>query len=61
MTTRTMRAQSALSFRSGSSRRIRRLAQRLYCPTNGCTTYLDTDRTQGVAVCPICGYTRRID
>jgi hypothetical protein len=56
-----MRAQSALSFRAGSSRRIRRLAQRLYCPTNGCTTYLDTDRDRGMAICPICGYARRID
>lgn len=58
MTTRTMRAQSALSSRSASSRRIRRLAQRLYCPTNGCTTFLEVDRDHGIATCPVCGATR---
>jgi hypothetical protein len=56
-----MRAQRALSFRSGSSRRIRRLAQRLYCPTNGCTTYLEVYRSSGLASCPICGFTRIVD
>lgn len=60
MSTRTMRAQSALSYRSGSSRRIRRLSQRLYCTTNGCTTFLEIDRGHAIALCPVCGATRVI-
>jgi hypothetical protein len=60
MTTRTHRAQSALAYRSASSRRIRRLSQRLYCSTNGCTTFLEVDREHGVAVCPVCGAVRSV-
>ena len=30
----------------------------LYCGTNGCTTSLRPDPARGVAVCPICGFTR---
>jgi hypothetical protein len=60
MTTRTARAQSALSPRFGSSRRIRRLSQRLYCSTNGCTTFLEVDRSHNLAVCPVCGATRSV-
>ena len=58
MTTRTMRAQSALAFRAGSNRRLRRRSQRLYCTTNGCTSFLELDRSSGLAVCPVCGLTR---
>jgi len=33
---------------------------RLYCRTNGCTSFLDVDEQRGIAVCHICGYTRRL-
>lgn len=60
MSTRTMRAR-ALPLRSDASRRIRRLSQRLFCRTNGCTTYLEVDRSRGMATCPVCGYSRLLD
>jgi hypothetical protein len=44
-------------------RRLRRrstAAGRLYCSTNGCTSYLEVDPASRVATCPICGYTRRL-
>jgi hypothetical protein len=53
-----MRAQSALAFRAGSNRRLRRRSQRLYCTTNGCPSFLELDRSSGLAVCPVCGLTR---
>jgi hypothetical protein len=43
-------------------RRLRRrsaTANRPYCSTNGCTSYLTLDPATGVARCEICGYTRR--
>jgi hypothetical protein len=57
---------TAAAGRSSSMRRLRRRAgsasaQRLYCRTNGCTTFLETDPTTGRAICPICGYSRRLD
>lgn len=58
MTTRTLRAQSALAFRAGTSRRLRRRSQRLYCTTNGCTSFLELNRSTGLATCPVCGFTR---
>jgi len=60
MSTRTMRAR-ALPLRSDAGRRIRRLSRRLFCRTNGCSTYLEVDRARGLAVCPVCGYTRTVD
>ncbi len=54
---------AALAARSADSRRLRRrfLADdRLYCGTNGCTTRLELDQRSGVAICPICGFRRRI-
>jgi hypothetical protein len=44
-------------------RRLRRRAHnsnRLYCGTNGCTSFLEIDRETGTARCQICGYVRRI-
>ena len=53
----------AVAARSADSRRLRRRAladDRLYCGTNGCTTYLEVDPTSGTASCPICGFRRQI-
>ena len=43
-------------------RRMRRrsLAIRLYCRTNGCTSFLELNPETGTATCPVCGYTRRL-
>ena len=60
MSTRTVRAQSALAYRAGSNRRLRRRSQRLYCTTNGCASFLELDRSTGLAICPVCGLTRVI-
>lgn len=51
----------SMATRSADSRRLRRrfLADdRLYCGTNGCTTYLELDPASGIASCPICGFRR---
>jgi len=52
-----------MSGRSASIRRMRRrsLAIRLYCRTNGCTSFLELHPERGIAVCPVCNYTRRLD
>jgi len=53
----------AIASRSADSRRLRRRSiadDRLYCGTNGCTTYLELDPRSGVASCPICGFHRTI-
>jgi hypothetical protein len=41
--------------------RRRSMATRLYCRTNGCTSFLELQPERGQAVCPVCGYTRRLD
>ena len=54
---------NAVAHRASSMRRMRRRAStatRLYCATNGCTTYLVVDELGQVAYCEICGYTRRL-
>ncbi|HEX5240996.1 MAG TPA: hypothetical protein VFW20_08365 [Candidatus Limnocylindrales bacterium] len=33
---------------------------RLYCGTNGCASFLTVDPVRKVAVCDVCGYTRRL-
>jgi hypothetical protein len=56
--------QSSVVGRSASMRRMRRRtssAVRLYCATNGCTSFLELDPATGVATCPVCGYRRRLD
>jgi uncharacterized Zn-finger protein len=44
-------------------RRLRRRSTgpgRLFCSTNGCPSFLEVDADQHEAVCPICGYRRRL-
>ena len=33
---------------------------RLYCSTNGCTSFLVIDTDRRIAACEVCGYTRRL-
>jgi hypothetical protein len=49
--------------RAAASRRLRRrnLSHRLYCGTNGCASFLEPQPELGLAVCPVCGYRRRLD
>lgn len=52
-----------LSQRAGAMRRQRRRTHAvspLYCSTNGCASFLELDPTSGVAICPVCGYVRRL-
>ena len=56
-------APLALAARTADARRRRRREggdARLYCGTNGCPTTLRLDARSGVAVCPICGFQRRL-
>jgi hypothetical protein len=58
MLTRTH--QSSVVGRSASIRRMRRRSMattRLYCRTNGCTSFLELQPERGVAVCPVCSFT----
>jgi hypothetical protein len=44
-------------------RRLRRRVastSRLYCSTNGCTSFLEIDTENKVATCQVCGYQRRL-
>lgn len=56
----------ATSARAGSIRRMRRRTQasaangRIFCSTNGCASFLELDPTAGVAICPVCGFQRRL-
>jgi hypothetical protein len=34
---------------------------KLYCRTNGCTSFLELHPERGIAVCPVCGYIRNLD
>jgi hypothetical protein len=54
--------QSSMNGRSASMRRLRRrsMSTRLYCRTNGCTSFLELHPERGIATCPVCGYTRRL-
>lgn len=59
----TRATTNAVAYRASSIRRMRRravAATRLYCSTNGCTSYLVLDEQSGVARCEICGYSRTI-
>jgi hypothetical protein len=56
-------ATSAVARRSSSMRRLRRraaAANRLFCPTNGCASFLVVDEVEHVAHCEVCGYRRVI-
>ena len=61
MLTRTY--HSSVVGRSASIRRMRRrsASTKLYCRTNGCTSFLELQPERGIAVCPVCGYTHRLD
>jgi hypothetical protein len=50
-----------ISRRSRAQRRLRRAAaQRLFCSTNGCPTFLVPDADGRRATCPVCGLQRRV-
>ena len=52
---------SDISRRSHAQRRLRRAASnRLFCSTNGCTTFLVPDEDGTTATCPVCGLHRRL-
>lgn len=53
------------STRAGAIRRQRRRAtaasaDRIFCSTNGCASFLAFDPATSVAVCAVCGYRRRL-
>jgi transcription initiation factor IIE alpha subunit len=62
MQTRTFN-HSGFGQRASARRRIRRMADthRLYCRTNGCTTYLQLDQLTHTATCPVCGASRTVN
>jgi hypothetical protein len=50
-----------ISRRSHAQRRLRRAAaHRLFCSTNGCTTFLVPDEEGKTASCPVCGLQRTL-
>lgn len=50
-----------MSRRSHAQRRLRRAAaQRLFCTTNGCTTFLLAEEDGRSATCPVCGLQRKL-
>ncbi len=59
----TRATTNAVAQRASSMRPMRRRAvnaNRLYCATNGCTSFLVVDDATGVARCEICGYVRKL-
>lgn len=59
----TRATTSAVAYRASSMRRLRRRAvnaNRLYCNTNGCTSFLVVNEVTGTAHCEICGFTRKL-
>lgn len=55
---------SSVVGRSASIRRMRRRSMtttKLYCRTNGCTSFLELHPERGLAICPVCGYKRNLD
>ncbi len=61
MLARTHHSPTALSRRSHAQRRLRRAASaRLFCSTNGCTTFMVPEDGGGRAVCPVCGLQRTL-
>ena len=56
--------QSSVVGRSASIRRMRRRSTantKLYCRTNGCTSFLELQPERGIAVCPVCAFSLRLD
>jgi len=61
MLSRSAHTPAAMSRRTQAQRRLRRTAShRLFCSTNGCTTFLVVDESGEHAVCPICGLQRNV-
>ena len=61
MLQRSPHSTTDISRRSHSQRRLRRAAaHRLFCSTNGCTTFLVPDEDGRTASCPVCGLLRRV-
>ena len=61
MLNRTTHTPTDISRRSHAQRRLRRTAaNRLFCSTNGCTTFLVPDEEGRSATCPVCGLQRRL-
>ncbi len=63
MLSRSRNVTASLNGRASAMRRQRRrhaAATRLYCSTNGCTSFLVIDAEAGRATCPICGFMRRL-
>jgi hypothetical protein len=61
VTTRTS-TTALVGRRAHAQRRLRRAAsRRLFCSTNGCTTYLIPEVDGRQAICPICGLRRSLD
>ena len=61
MLTRTLHTTTV--GRAASMRRLRRrqtVSDRLFCSTNGCASFLEIDAGGHTAVCPICGFRRRL-
>lgn len=42
-------------------RRRSMTSSRLYCRTNGCTSFLELQPELGRAVCPVCSYTLHLN
>jgi hypothetical protein len=58
---RSPHSTTDLTRRSHAQRRLRRAAaQRLFCSTNGCTTFLVPDPDERSATCPVCGLRRTL-
>jgi hypothetical protein len=59
-------ATTTYAGRASTMRRLRRrttaahAANRLFCRTNGCASFLVVDPATEVATCPICGYVMRM-
>ncbi len=61
MLSRTPNTPASLSRRAQAQRRLRRSApHRLFCSTNGCTTFLVPDESGQRATCPVCGLQRTL-
>jgi LSD1 subclass zinc finger protein len=62
MISRSMTA--TMSGRAAAARRLRRRAVsstgRLYCTTNGCTTFMIVEEGSDIVRCPVCQAVRRL-
>lgn len=65
MISRSTNTLTSITQRQASMRRLqyqqRATTARLYCRTNGCTTFMNLDSLTGTATCPICGARRQVD